>query len=105
RHRPRGQPGRGRVTATHERYARALAHLLSLPDYERGVGSTGGAAFTLERPRALLEALGTPQLARPVVLIAGSKGKGSTAALLEAILRAHGLRTLLYTQPHLHDYR
>jgi len=93
------------VTASDERYTRALAHLLALPDYERGAGGAVGAVFTLERPRALLDALGRPQLARAVVLIAGSKGKGSTAALLEAILRAHGLRTLLYTQPHLHDYR
>jgi dihydrofolate synthase / folylpolyglutamate synthase len=41
----------------------------------------------------------------PVVLIAGTKGKGSTAAIIESIARAGGHRTALYTQPHLHDYR
>ncbi len=94
------------TTADERAYRAALAALLALPDYERGTGrASGGVPFNLDRPRALLRALDNPQLARPTILIAGSKGKGSTAALIESILRAHGLRTLLYTQPHLNDYR
>ena len=49
----------------------------------------------------LLAALGDPQTACPAVQLAGTNGKGSTAALLDAILRAANLRTGLYTSPHL----
>jgi len=51
--------------------------------------------------RGLLAALGSPQLRFPAVLVAGSNGKGSTAALLAAIAGAAGYRTGLYTSPHL----
>src|ERR1700690_122862 len=57
--------------------------------------------FGLENISALAEALGHPHLAIPCVHIAGTNGKGSTAAMLESILRAAGLRTGLYTSPHL----
>jgi dihydrofolate synthase / folylpolyglutamate synthase len=59
----------------------------------------------LERPAALLEKLVSPHEQYRSILIAGTKGKGSTAALLESILRAAGLKTGLYTSPHLHTYR
>jgi dihydrofolate synthase / folylpolyglutamate synthase len=55
--------------------------------------------------RAIAEALGHPERSFPSVHITGSKGKGSTAALTEAVLRAHGLRTGLFTSPHLASYR
>jgi len=48
-----------------------------------------------------LAALGQPDLAYPSVLVLGTNGKGSTAALLDSILRCHGLRTGLFTSPHL----
>jgi len=51
--------------------------------------------------RALLERVGNPHVDLPVVHIAGSKGKGSTALYLEAILEAAGLRTGTFTSPHL----
>jgi len=51
--------------------------------------------------RGLLAALGSPQLRFPAVLVAGSNGKGSTAALLAAMAGAAGYRTGLYTSPHL----
>lgn len=51
--------------------------------------------------RALLAALGDPQVRVPSIHIAGTKGKGSTAAILESVARAHGLRTGLTTSPHL----
>ena len=57
--------------------------------------------FDLAHMRVLLEALNHPERRFPSVLIAGTNGKGSTAATLASILRASGLRTGLYTSPHL----
>jgi dihydrofolate synthase / folylpolyglutamate synthase len=57
--------------------------------------------FGLENISALAAGLGNPHLAIPCAHIAGTNGKGSTAAMLESILRAAGLRTGLYTSPHL----
>jgi dihydrofolate synthase/folylpolyglutamate synthase len=57
--------------------------------------------FGLENVALLAEALGNPHRAVPCAHIAGTNGKGSTAAMLESILRAAGLRTGLYTSPHL----
>ncbi len=57
--------------------------------------------FSLDEIRILLEALGNPHRRFKSVLIAGTNGKGSTAATLASILRESGLRTGLYTSPHL----
>ncbi len=57
--------------------------------------------FDLVHMRALLEGMSHPERAFPSVLIAGTNGKGSTAATLTSILRASGLKTALYTSPHL----
>jgi len=57
--------------------------------------------FDLAHMRVVLEALHHPECAFPSVLIAGTNGKGSTAATLASILRASGLKTALYTSPHL----
>jgi dihydrofolate synthase/folylpolyglutamate synthase len=57
--------------------------------------------FDLDHMRILARALGDPQLQFPSVLIAGTNGKGSTAATLAGILAAAGYRTGLYTSPHL----
>ncbi|HEX8816201.1 MAG TPA: folylpolyglutamate synthase/dihydrofolate synthase family protein [Terriglobales bacterium] len=57
--------------------------------------------FDLKYMRVLLAALGNPERRFPSVLIAGTNGKGSTAATLAAILQASGLKTGLYTSPHL----
>jgi dihydrofolate synthase/folylpolyglutamate synthase len=57
--------------------------------------------FDLAHMRVLLQAMGNPQQRFPGVLIAGTNGKGSTAATLASILQAAGLRTGLYTSPHL----
>src|SRR5271170_1648134 len=57
--------------------------------------------FSLDEIRVLLEALGNPQRRYPSVLVAGTNGKGSTAATLASILTASGLKTGLYTSPHL----
>jgi dihydrofolate synthase/folylpolyglutamate synthase len=60
-----------------------------------------GQRLGLERIRELLERLRAPQLRYPVVLIAGTNGKGSTATFLSAILRSGGARVGLHTSPHL----
>ncbi len=85
-------------------YQQALDYLYSFPDSEAKLPRSP-AEFNLPQTSALLAAFGEPQRAFPSVVIAGSKGKGSTAALLEAIARAAGLRTGLWTSPHLHSYR
>jgi dihydrofolate synthase/folylpolyglutamate synthase len=58
----------------------------------------------LARVHALLAAIGTPQRAFEVVLVAGTNGKGSTATVLSACLRGAGLRTGLFISPHLHRF-
>lgn len=87
------------------RYTDALRFLNTFTDYERmaSVYSTGD--YNLERMRRLLCALGNPERAFLSLHIAGTKGKGSTAHLAEAILREGGYRTGLYTSPHLVDMR
>ena len=67
--------------------------------------TTGKSKFGLERTRALLAALGNPQDRIPCFHVAGTNGKGSVCATLEALLRARGLRTAKYTSPHLVDFR
>jgi len=59
------------------------------------------AKLGLDRIRALLEALGNPQRACRWIHVAGTNGKGSTSAMIEAGLRAAGIRTGLYISPHL----
>ncbi len=77
-------------------YQAALDYLYSL--------RTFGTKLGLERMRALLDALGAPDRKLCFVHIAGTNGKGSTAAMLAAILQCAGLRTGLYTSPHLIDF-
>jgi dihydrofolate synthase / folylpolyglutamate synthase len=85
-------------------YQDALDYLYSFLDTEQKLPHKS-IDFNLPRTAALLAALGEPQRAFRSVLIAGTKGKGSTAALLDAMLRQAGLRTGLWTSPHLHSYR
>ena len=59
----------------------------------------------LDRTRALLRALGDPQKKLRFVHVAGSNGKGSACAMLDAVLRAAGYRTGLYISPYLQDFR
>src|SRR6266566_4756407 len=59
----------------------------------------------LERTAALLSALGEPERGLSGVLVAGTNGKGSVCAVVDAVCRAAGLRTVLLTKPHLHSYR
>ncbi len=86
-------------------YQEALAYLYSLSDFERGGPYTRNPEENIPREARLLELLGNPQQNYTCTLIAGTKGKGSTAALIERVLRQAGLRTGLYTQPDLHTFR
>ena len=108
-------------------YRDSINSLLSLVDHERGhqnfVGApgieTGGSAdpvkqdqtprqktiFNLERIEALLGQLGNPQKSAPAIHVAGTKGKGSTAAFCDSALHAAGYRTGFYSSPHLHSFR
>jgi dihydrofolate synthase/folylpolyglutamate synthase len=86
-------------------YNQALDYLYSFVDYSLKKSSElARADFHLERMFALMEALGNPQKAYPIVHVAGTKGKGSTSALAAAALQAEGYKTGLYTSPHLQDY-
>src|SRR5947207_3457844 len=86
-------------------YQEALAYIYSLSDFERGGPYTRNPEENLPREAWLLAHLGNPQQDYTSTLIAGTKGKGSTAALIEQVLRQAGLRTGLYTQPDLHTFR
>lgn len=92
-------------------YQDALRFLYDRINYERIVAPRGSYKFRLRRITELLRQLGLAHLlysdsvrdrAFPLVHIAGTKGKGSTAAMVSAALTASGLRTGLYTSPHLH---
>jgi dihydrofolate synthase/folylpolyglutamate synthase len=78
---------------------------MTYPDSVRFLYSLGNevktAKYGLDRIRTLLTALGDPQQLRRIVHVAGTNGKGSTCAMIEAGLRAAGLRTGLFTSPHL----
>lgn len=60
-----------------------------------------GSKYGIERMRLLVEALGHPQRSFPVIHVAGTNGKGSVCAMLEALYRANGYKTGLFTSPHL----
>jgi dihydrofolate synthase/folylpolyglutamate synthase len=79
-------------------YETAVAQMYALG---HELGSTPVHKFDLAHMRVLLAALGHPEKTFQSVLVAGTNGKGSTAATLAAILQASGLKTGLYTSPHL----
>jgi dihydrofolate synthase/folylpolyglutamate synthase len=83
-------------------YPSALAFLFERINYERTsqIPYQSGE-FKLDRMRELLRRLGDPHLQVPFVHVAGTKGKGSTASMIAAVLKEAGYRTGLYTSPHL----
>jgi len=87
-------------------YSQAEQYLHSFVDYETIPGiSFASADYSLEHVKELLHRLGNPHLAARTVHIAGTKGKGSIAAMIARVLTVSGYRTGLYTSPHLHDLR
>ena len=85
-------------------YRAALRFLLDRINYERNPAAAQTMRnFKLDRMGKLLAKLGNPQERVPVVHVAGTKGKGSTASMVASILGHAGLRTGLYTSPHLNQ--
>ncbi|MGH9860865.1 MAG: bifunctional folylpolyglutamate synthase/dihydrofolate synthase, partial [Candidatus Acidiferrales bacterium] len=82
-------------------YDEAVRYLLGLGGELAAPRQPRVAKFDLRNITALAEHLGSPHRAVPCAHIAGTNGKGSTAAMIESILRHAGLRTGLYTSPHL----
>ena len=86
-------------------YSEAMQYLDTFINYERISPQTQEGVFRLERVFWLLEQLGNPHQKFPSIHIAGTKGKGSTAAMVSFILKSAGLRIGLYTSPHLIDIK
>jgi dihydrofolate synthase/folylpolyglutamate synthase len=82
---------------------KALDYIYSFVDYERQ-GSRVSRNWDLRRVQELLSLLGDPHLKSKTMHIAGSKGKGSVAAMTASVLTACGYKTGLYTSPHLHEF-
>ena len=78
-------------------YSEALEYLYSL--------THSGIKLGLENTSKLLEYFENPHLGIRTIHISGTNGKGSTAAIIESILRTAGLKTGLYTSPHILDFR
>jgi dihydrofolate synthase/folylpolyglutamate synthase len=78
------------------RYKEALDYLYGLQKF--------GIKFGLGNSRAILSALGNPEKSFKSIHVAGTNGKGSTTAAIAYILRAHGLKTGLFTSPHLYNF-
>ena len=87
-------------------YTTALSHLLGLADLERMVDQTSFRSnSSLTIFKTFMQRLGNPETCAPVVHIAGTKGKGSTCAIVTAILAAAGYRVGLFSSPHLYSFR
>lgn len=87
-------------------YPEVIAYFRSLTDYEKTrIERYAPETLDLARVEALLASLDHPQDRFPTVHVTGTKGKGSTAAMVESCLRAAGQRTGFYTSPHLHTFR
>ena len=88
-------------------YPGAINLLLSMVDHERTqpVGPRQKAIFDLARMERLLQRLGNPHNAATTIHVAGTKGKGSTAALCDSALHSAGYSTGFYSSPHLHSFR
>jgi dihydrofolate synthase/folylpolyglutamate synthase len=86
-------------------YQETLNYLYGFVDYSlTKADRLAQAKFELSRMFALLEQLGNPHQAYPIIHVTGTKGKGSVTAMCSHILRAAGYRTGMYTSPHLDDY-
>ncbi|MBN1825310.1 MAG: bifunctional folylpolyglutamate synthase/dihydrofolate synthase [Candidatus Eisenbacteria bacterium] len=94
------------VASVSARFRRTLSFLDRLVDWER----EAGLVFTeevirLDLFREALARIGDPHLAYRTIIVAGTKGKGSTSLLIARLLSAHGIRTGLFTSPHLSNVR
>src|SRR6266851_5398252 len=87
------------IRPTAESHEQAMKFWFGCINYEQRVPQPDD--LKLDRMRDLLARLGNPQQRLRIIHVAGSKGKGSTAAMLAAILREAGYRVGLFTSPHL----
>ena len=87
-------------------YEDSIARLLSLVDHERSIPAQPRQKriYDLRNVERLLARMGDPHRRRGMVHVAGTKGKGSTAAMVESIARAAGYSAGLYSSPHLHSF-
>jgi dihydrofolate synthase/folylpolyglutamate synthase len=88
-------------------YEQAIDFIQSFPDAERGLPGNKPARslkMPLSTMKAMLQEMGNPQNAARTIHITGSKGKGSTATFIAAILKQANVRSALFTSPHLHSY-
>ena len=85
---------------SHRSPAPSLTDYAAVADYLFGLKARG-AKFGIDRMQEFAAALGNPERAVPCIHVAGTNGKGSVSAMLDAILHAAGWRTGLYTSPHL----
>jgi dihydrofolate synthase/folylpolyglutamate synthase len=86
-------------------YLEVLSYLNSLTDYEKDINYSYPETLKFTRIQDFLTLIGNPQKFLRVIHIAGTKGKGSTCALVAYILREAGFSVGLYTSPHLNDFR
>jgi len=84
----------------------AMNYILSFSDYERSTDEAlAPIHYNLDRVRQLLHLLGDPHWRFRSVHVAGTKGKGSTAAMIASVLSCAGFRTGFFSSPHLHSFR
>ena len=87
-------------------YSQAEEYLNSFVNYEQIPGiSYAQPGYSLRHVEELMNRMGDPQLAARTIHIAGTKGKGSVAAMIAQVLSDSGYKTGLYTSPHLHTLR
>ncbi len=86
-------------------YSKTLDYIGSFIDFEKLPRYAYASSFRLERMHEFLRELGNPHLGLNTIHIAGSKGKGSTCAIIASILKEAGCSVGLYTSPHLLDVR
>ena len=94
----------GRLLNIDTLYQQALDYIYSFIDYEREPRPHDAVHYDLRRLDELLARLDNPHLKAKTIHIAGTKGKGSVAAMIASVLIASGYTTGLYTSPHLHTF-
>ncbi|HUN82627.1 MAG TPA: folylpolyglutamate synthase/dihydrofolate synthase family protein [Phycisphaerae bacterium] len=105
RGKPVRSPAKG-LAAGIRTFRTALDYLDTLPNFEkRSITARDRSGFTLSRIKRILTDLDNPQKDFRTVHIAGTKGKGSTAAMLSSMLIGNGMKVGLYTSPHIVDVR
>lgn len=91
--------------STEQQYQNTLDYLFSFVDFSLTKQLVySPEKFNLDRMTRLLELMGNPHLAYPVIHVAGTKGKGSVSAFCSSVLKESGYKVGLYTSPHLMDY-